>query len=373
VASVGSRDHVAGRAAIVGAVLIATTPARAQQPPATPPPAESEGLVVRWGVPDECLDQTALVHRIRRLVPEATGEGVAAEVVLHRESDRLHGTLSLRTPWGSSLHVLEAERCETVLEATALLVAIAIEPLQTEQALAREQTTPVAPAPTPAVPASPPPRPRAPAPIAAAEPPSEPADATAAPPARTTQGTLRIEGGLAAGLLPEPGTTLAIAAGVRRGYVRVGAHAMLWPAQRALHPRDRTVSATLRPWAVGVHGCGGPRWKTLELPVCLGLDAGAMQGEGRGALVRADAAVRPYLALRLGPALAWAPVPALALWLGADLSTTLLRPGFDIEALGPIHTAGWVSGRVFFAVEARFPVRSARSARSKQMRKRSTR
>jgi hypothetical protein len=367
VASVGSRDHVARRAAIVGAVLIAAAPAHAQEPTAITPPARGEGLVVRWAVPDECLDETALVHRIRRLVPDATGDGVAVEVILDRQSGRLHGTLSLRTPWGSSLHVLEAERCETVLEATALLVAIAIEPLQTDRALAREHTAPIAPAPAPVVPASPP-RPRA-APIAPSAPPREPTDAepSAAAPARTTQGTLRIEGGLAAGLLPEPGTTLAIAAGVRRGYVRVGAHAMLWPAQRALHPRDRTVSATLRPWAAGVHGCGGPRWKTLELPVCLALDAGAMQGEGRGALVRADAAVRPYLALRLGPAIAWSPVPALALWLGADLSTTFLRPRFDIEALGPIHTAGWVSGRVFFAVEARFPARSA------QTRKRSTR
>jgi hypothetical protein len=365
VASVGSRDHVARRAAIVGAVLIAAAPARAQEPTATTRSAEGEALVVRWSAPAECPDEAALVQRITALVPDATGEGVAVEVDLRRESTRLLGSLALRTPWGSTTRELEAERCEAVLEATALLVAIAIEPLQTEQALAREQTVPIAPAPAPVVPASPPPpRPRASAPLAPAAPPSEPAYAepSAAPPARTTQGTLRIEGGLAAGLLPEPGTTLAIAAGVRRGYVRVGAHAMLWPAQRALHPRDRTVSATLRPWAAGVHGCGGPRWKTLELPVCLAVDAGAMQGEGRGALVRADAAVRPYLALRLGPAIAWSPVPALALWLGADLSTTLLRPGFDIEALGPIHTAGWVSGRVFFAVEARFPARSARSA-----------
>lgn len=368
----GSRDHVAGRAAIIGAALIAAAPARAQEPTATTPSAEGEALVVRWSAPAECPDEAALVQRITALVPGATGEGVAVEVDLRRESTRLLGRLALRTPWGSTTRELEAERCDAVLEATALLVAIAIEPLRTEQALAREQTLAPAPAPAPVVPASPPPSSRAPAPIAPAERPPEPAEAepSAAASARAIQGTLRVEGGLAAGLLPEPGTTAAIAAGVRYGLLRVGAHAMLWPAQRALHPGDRTVSATLRPWAAGVHGCGGPRWRSLELPVCLGLDAGAMQGEGRGALVRADAAVRPYLALRLGPALAWSPVPALALWLGADLSTTLLRPGFSIEGLGAIHSAGWVSGRVFFAVEARLP---AHAARSTQKRRRSPR
>lgn len=356
-------------AASVAAVLISAVTARAQEPAATGPSSEPEPLVVRWSAPAECPDEAALVQRIAALVPGAPGEGVSVEVDLRREGTGLRGSLALRTPWGSTTRELEAERCEAVLEATALLVAIAIEPLQTEQALAREQTTAAPPAPAPTVPASPPPaRSRVSAPIAPIVPAELPAGSSdaedpAAPPLRALQGTLRLEGGGAAGLLPEPGTTVAIAAGIRRGLVRVGAHAMLWPAQRGLHPRDRTVAATLRPWAAGVHGCGGPRWRTLELPVCLALDAGAMRGQGRGALLRADAAVRPYLALRLGPALAWSPVPALALWIGADLSATLLRPRFSIEALGPIHSAGWVSGRVFFAVEARLGARFARIAR----------
>jgi hypothetical protein len=110
-----------------------------------------------------------------------------------------------------------------------------------------------------------------------------------------------------------------------------------------------------------VHACGGPRWRALELPVCLGLDAGLMRGQGRGALARVDVAARPLLALRIGPALAWSPVPAVALWLGIDVATAFVRPRFTIEDLGPIHTVGVLSGRLFFAVELRLPARSPQS------------
>jgi hypothetical protein len=348
-----------GRVAIAGAVLIAATPASAHEPAATSPPIEDGALVVRWSAPPECPEEVALVQRITTLVPGATGQGVTAEVDLRRELTGLRGSLVLQTPWGSTTRILEAERCEAVMEATALLVAIAIEPLETERALAREQTAAVVPLPRPEVPPSPPPRARASAPVAP-DPQPSPSVEAASPRPRFVQGTVRLEGGAAVGLLPEPGTTVAMAAGVRYGLVRVGVHGALWPAQQVLHPRDRTVAATLRLRAAGVHGCGGPRWRTLELPVCLGLDAGAMRGQGRGALAQVDAAVRPWLALRLGPALAWSPVPALALWLGVDVTASLLRPRFTIDDLGPIHTVGVLSGRVFFAVEARFPAQPAR-------------
>jgi hypothetical protein len=353
--------------AILGALLAAAAPAAAREPIASTPSAEAEDepLVVRWSAPPECPDRAALVQRIAALVPGATGRGVAVEIDLHREATGLRGSLVLRTPWGSTTRVLEAERCEAVLEATALLVAIAIEPLETERALAREHAAGVAPPTTREVPSPPSPRRRTAAPVAPTEPAGQPAmEPSEAPspspaPSRVVQGKVRVEGGAAAGLLPEPGTVVAVAAGVRYRLVRVGAHGVLWPAQQALHPRDPTVAATLRLWAAGAHACSGPRWGAVELPVCLGLDAGAMRGQGRGALLRAEAAVRPFLALRLGPALAWSPVPAVALWLGVDVAATVVRPRFSIEDLGPIHSANWMSGRVFFAVEVRHPARSA--------------
>jgi len=80
-----------------------------------------------------------------------------------------------------------------------------------------------------------------------------------------------------------------------------------------------------------------------------------MQGEGRGALEWTGSVSRPWVALRVGPALAWSPRPAFGLWLGFDVATAVFRPRFTIDALGPIYEAGVLSGRAFVAIETRFP------------------
>src|SRR5690606_16160482 len=106
--------------------------------------------------------------------------------------------------------------------------------------------------------------------------------------------------------------------------------------------------------AGAVRGCGVPRWRQLEFPVCGGVELGLMRGVGRGV-----ADPRPandlWLALQLGPGLAWAPTRHLALTAGLDLLVALRRPGFHVAALPELARARPVGVRPMVGLEFRFP------------------
>lgn len=300
------------------------------------------------------------------LADPAAGGEVSAEVELRRQPASFAGTLALRTPWGTSTREIQAERCETVAEATALLIAIAIDPLATHHTLERTHGAPIGSPPNedepeddPEIPGLAPTAfesftaPIAPDPRVRPTPPS-----TVPPPdrpPRVHQGFVRLEAGGGLGPFPQAGVTLAGAIGYRTRWLRVGAHARYWAPQRIGHPLDSTVAADLSLWGAGAHGCAGPRWNEIELPVCASLDAGLMRGEGRGTLARVGTDRRPWVAARLGPALAWSPRPFLGLWAGFDVAFAVLRPRFHIDPLGPIFEMPIPSGRAFIAIEARFP------------------
>ncbi len=368
--------------------ILAAPPVLAEAPALEPAPRSSTvlfedspssspepgSLVLRWNAPPSCPPQSALEHRIAALVEAAdAGTGVEAEVELLASDTGYAGTLRLQAPWGESTRPLQAERCETIAEATALLVAITIDPLTTDGVLRTERAqaersedpeTQPTPEDAPAEAVVPPVAETAP-PTATTSPnedasrSSAPQDRRSPPPPtpreRTTQGLLRVEvsGGL--GLLPQLGAALAGTVGLRHRWLRVGVHGRYWLPQQVAHPLDPAVTAELRLWSLGVHACAGPRWGAIELPVCGGMDAGAMRGEGRGALPQTRDEQRPWVALRVGPALVWSPNPRIGLWLGLDLAASALRPRFHITDLGPIHEVGVLSGRALGGLEIRVP------------------
>ncbi len=330
---------------------------------------------LEWSAPEDCPAQSSVEARIGALISERerSVSGIRAEVELRRSTEGYEGTLSLHADGGSSTRSLRAERCVSVAEATALLVAITVDPLATDRVLERERSEGEARAEVPGPPPTEPePEPISPpVPEAATEDPTpqpRPTDREVQPPSSAFEGTaatLRVEAGGDLGLFPQPGVTVGAMVGLHRRWLRVGLTGRAWMPQRITHPLDATVAAELRAFSLGAQGCAGPRWSALELPVCFGVDAGAMRGEGGGALLWTGAVRRPWVALRLGPALAWSPIPAVTLWFGVDLATSLLRPQFHIASLGPIHQTGVVSGRAFVAVETRFGGRSARSDRDR--------
>jgi hypothetical protein len=95
----------------------------------------------------------------------------------------------------------------------------------------------------------------------------------------------------------------------------------------------------------------------LELPLCVGAEAGQVLGFGFG-FEGARSARLPWAALTAGPGLAWAVRPAIAVFLTAEVGASLLGGRLIIENLQTVHQVGVPFGRALIGIEGRFRPRS---------------
>jgi hypothetical protein len=141
--------------------------------------------------------------------------------------------------------------------------------------------------------------------------------------------------------------------------------AVLWRRWRlelqgtALVPR--TVERALGDVRVGlfagaVHGCRRLGSRALEVPLCLGVEVGAMRGEGRDVL-GARKASAPWVAAVLAPGLAWRASRRVSVWASLQVLLTPVRPVFGLTERPetvPLFSPSPVSGRLLAGVEVRF-------------------
>jgi hypothetical protein len=253
----------------------------------------------------------------------------------------------------ASLRQLVAPQCETVLDAAAFVVAVAIDP-----SLAGEGegvlVEPEPEVPTPSV--------QDPPATAAASSTTPPAASTTSTPAappppprkRSLFGLARAGGGIDGGAMPRVGAMLEGAVGVGGKWFRLEATGLyrLQTMQRAVS--DPTVGGRFTFWAFGARGCGVPRWNRVEFPLCAGLEGGRMVAQGFG--LPTNRTVRsPWGAVTFGPGLAWKPHKNIALVVQAALGVPFVRTRLTIENLGTIHKTGPVFGRAWIGFEGRFP------------------
>ena len=355
----------AGGSVLLGAALGVPAPGLDPVPPEAPVEVE---LV--WEAPEGCPAADELRQRVARLT---TGSATATVEGLAHVAETPEGftaRLELRTAWATSTRTLEAERCSSLADAVALLVAIAIDPIAVDRTLDEAP----APAPTPAgAPVEPPP-PSRPASPPAAEPPSPPPPVASDPPPRPSSPSRRPEPaderalqlllrptvGVSAGLLPRVGPSLHAAAGLRWRWLRAGVQASHWlPRLAELDARPEPV-AELRLWGVGVHGCAGPRWGRVELTGCVALHGGRMRGEGRGTLDRVRVEHRPWVAASIGPALVVSLAAPIGLWVAVDGTASLYRPRFHVQGLGSVHEVGPLAFTAQIGLEVRLGLLRAR-------------
>lgn len=356
-----------------------------------PPTAEPRVDLV-WTAPASCPDAAAVHARLRALAPDLpAGPVVRAEAtVVARPGPVWRMRLALRGQDLDDRRTLEARDCRSLADVTALLLALAVAPEAVAARVAAAGSPPDPPAPgstpppgsaepasTPAhAPAEPPPAPSTippapdapprPIPHARPEPPqtsplvsewdsaADPLAAHAPSPApRSLRGAARLSfaGDLGALSRWSPAGALGLALlGPAWRLELQGTYA----ARRLAYPERPDLGGHLQLAAGSVRGCGVPRWRRLEFPVCGGLELGLVRAVGRG--VPEPREVRElWLALQLGPGLAWAPVPRLALTLGLDLLIPLRRPGFHIENLGELARARALGLRPLLGIEVRFP------------------
>jgi hypothetical protein len=329
------------------------------EPPAVPSPEPPRPATweLEWSAPETCPDAKAIREQVAALVPShAGGEGV-----LHvdgRVEPRESGyVLTLHTAFGDRHDEREvrALACDELAEALALVVAISLDPsLDVSRGIAPEPE----PEPDPLDGGS-----RSdPADLPSADPPDE--RTIDAPPrvepsrrrptTRSPQAWLvRLGPQLEIGSLPPFGGGFDLAVGLLWRWVRLEIHgAWAWP-RRASGPQAS--GGVFQLGIAGARGCARPRAGRVELPVCLGLDAGA---------VRVDSVNLDPARTRHGPWLA--PNLGVGLWVGGarvgfftllEASVAVVRPRILVgdEA---IFRSSIVSGRWLAGLELRFAARS---------------
>jgi hypothetical protein len=116
------------------------------------------------------------------------------------------------------------------------------------------------------------------------------------------------------------------------------------------------VSVRARLTAGGVRGCWVPGRGRWELPVCGGLEAGAMSASATGSGVTTITSMGPWLGLLSGVGAAWRATRWLAVRASVELTIAAWRPTFHLQegsSARPVLTPPPAGARVLVGVELR--------------------
>lgn len=365
-------------------VLLAASPA----PVAS---ADPPSLQLEWSAPAACPSRAAVLEMAAKLLGRPLGAAPATTQVRARvraAAGAFALTIETRSPSGTDRRVLQDARCSVLAESAAVIAATAVDP--SVGGLPAEEAGLIPPAPVledlPAGPgeAAPPdmspetgdpppfdlsPGTGAPPPTSTSTPPpvqpaiapvlvdEAPAPTPPVTPARVGPRIgLRLGGLFDLGSAPGPTGGLALTLALFDRLWRAELTA-LWIAPRTTRPDPALeLGAQVGVFAAGLRGCGVPRLRRLEVPVCGGVEAGVVRGRGVGAaLGRAATDDLPWLALTVGPGLTWAVRPRLALSLALDLVVPLFKPIFAVQGRAdPLYSGAPAAGRATLGLEWRF-------------------
>lgn len=307
-------------------------------------------VALDWRAPDGCPDREAVLAELSELA-ELDQLEVASRVrvtgVTRQVGPRFELDLRITTASMSLRRRLGADGCDTLAGAAALLIAIALDPLEVASQVGTVSATPQPRWPAADVPLAI----VGPASPVASSVPSPVVRAVAPPgPRARTQGLLRLEGAIDAGATPGIAGDLGGAAGLLRGWLRLELHG-LYTLARPLQLGGAEVG-TLARWAVGARVCARLVQGRLEIPLCGGLEGGQLLASGAGITVQRQRARPPWLGLLAGLGLIWSPHPRVGLGVRADLVLAPLRARFSVgDQL--VHTVEAAGVRVGLGVEVR--------------------
>ncbi|MFZ6177253.1 hypothetical protein [Nannocystis pusilla] len=297
---------------------------------------------IEWRAPAGCPTRDDVLEALAALTRPPDLEGVRVRGVVRRVAGRYELRLDIHTQRLTQRRVERADACDSLDGAAALIIAIAIDPLEFANQLAPPAPEPEPePEPAPPTPVPPPPDPVEPAPadpepLPVRDPPPAPPTAPpsrppAPPPARAHKLSvlLRVDGAIDAGATPTIAGDIGGAFGFLYHRLRVEAVGHYMPA-RPLTFEDARVGVVAR-WALGVRGCGRFLPGSLEIPVCLGLEGGQLLAEGAGITVDRRQARPPWFAVLLGLGLVWSPHPRVGLGVRTDFVIAPLRAQFTVS------------------------------------------
>lgn len=249
---------------------------------------------------------------------------------------------------------VEGPDCNALVDAAALMIAITLDPLHVPPP---EPVPPSESMPQPPEPELPEPeRPPEPELEFDAEPPtrvdapvvSETSPTPTAPPVRMWLGL--VAGG-ELGAIPRGTGGIRPSIHVTRGRFEAQVTGDYWIRRRTrAQPTGEGVAVELG--VAALRGCGRIRRRRLTIPLCGGVEAGAMRGAGFGLRnVRSD--IQPWVAGLASAGGRFRVSPRISLSVLAELFVSVVRPRFDAQAgdeLLVLHEPSPVGGRLLLGV-----------------------
>lgn len=329
-------------AAALVAVLLAAPAAAVLASEEAPAESPAIAAAVQWEAPAECPDDAAVESRIGVLVGEPPVPTPATARV-EKRGDRYDVELVTWIDGGSQRRELSATSCDALADAVAVVIAVALDPVETVVRVPEPTRTATQTAPS-------------------EEGTRGTADATRTAKVRGPRKPLRFGLGVAAGYgsgVARNGsaiTQLGFELG-RRGWA-VQLDARLW-LPRTVTSEDPRGAARVLLGTFGVLGCGravlGRRGR-VELPACAGLELGGLRAQGRSPLRIAGPQSYPWVAPRVKVGLRVELGRGVGLAAGAEGAVPVARALVNVGGVDPgtLWSTRAVSIRVMLGLDLRW-------------------
>ncbi|MEM9462928.1 MAG: hypothetical protein AAGF11_52790 [Myxococcota bacterium] len=311
-------------------------------PAITPTPS----VELQWIAPAHCPTEQEVAAQVEAWLARAIAPGpvVRAQATILPDDHGLVLQLRLETPDGTIEQSTASADCPPLAEATALQMAMAIDPeAVAAEAIARAEAKAAAQAP-PAVEPS----------VEEQTPPGRTTlDPTPPPDPAQTRGAIWVEGSVGGGRVPRIDGRVGAGGSLLLPEIRVDLGAVYTIRQRRVHPDLESIALDLWQWGIVARGCGRPMLGPIELPVCGGAELGATVGRGDG-VQRRRTARAVWLAALGSVGLSWSPWRWLAVGAAVQGYVALRRSPFTVDTLAPFFEPGVVGGAGLLRVEGRF-------------------
>jgi hypothetical protein len=310
------------------ALLVATITASAEQ---------QHPVSLTWSAPGGCPSGERVVARVEQLLSRAkpVTERLVAEATISTEEDGLR--LHLSASNGDLRRTVQADACDELADAAALILALWLAPSLLSEGNRRERADESA------------------APAIAPTQPQRPSD----PPAHRAGPDWRLLAGLAIdyGSLPTLAPGLQAGGGLESSRLEATLSGQWFPRssrQLAESTADRAAKGGKFSLLTGMLRVCYEPFASLTLAACGTGELGALHAEGYGTAVEEQrstlwAAMGPGVAIRV-PTREW-----VAFRATADLLFGLRRPSFVLENVGPVYSPNRATLRLAAGVLLRFP------------------
>lgn len=302
--------------------------------------AEPEPVALEWKAPADCPRGSDVVAEVDRILENSSSvkpsQPIHAAAQVSYDGARYQVRLQIETAQGSSTRDIHSSSCRAVADASALVLALVIDP----------NAKPPEPAPAPAPEKALASKPVQRRPSRRARPPRP-----APRPAPVSVHALAWAGA-DLGSLPALAPMFGAGAGVQVGAQRFELGAELWPERFGGVAGSATTGGEFSMLAGSLRTCRSLLSGKLELGPCGAVEVGRLHARGTG-VDQPGQASKLWTALVLGGELRWSPVRVLAVTLRLGAAFPLLRPRFVLTGIGPVYRPAVVGGRAALGLDVR--------------------